>query len=237
MNQTHQVAFYLVLSSIGAMVLVGIVLQPPVSSALPMVPDKVGVASMFMFLCFLGISFGLRPNWLKGKISKNKVNKTDQPQMSKRCFLGHHPDCPVFDTHRIKGAKKTWCAGCLGLLLGCLISMILMALYIVISYQQSIMLSRLLFSSGLLLVVLAYGELILRIRSPALHTFLNILLIVGFFFVTESIVELSGNGVYGFFALIICVLWLDTRIQLSRWHHSLLCKRCEHPCKMYDASF
>jgi uncharacterized membrane protein len=230
------VAFYLVLSLIGAMFLIGIVLYSPVSSPMPTVPDKIVVASTFIFLCILGISFSLRPNWLKGMMLKNNMTGSNNAHESKRCFLGHHPDCSFFDTHRIRYAKKTWCAGCFGLLIGCLVSMILMVLYVAISYQQSSTLSRLLFFFGLFLIVLVYVELFLGSSSPTIHIIFSSLLIVGFFCITIGIIELSGNGIYGFFTILICTLWLETRIQLSRWRHSLLCKECSESCKMYGTS-
>jgi uncharacterized membrane protein len=236
LNRAHRVAFYLVLSLIGAIFLIGIILYSPVSSPIPIVPDKIVVASMFIFLCVLGISFSLRPNWLKAMKLKNNATDSNKPHDLKRCFLGHHPDCSFFDTHRIRFAKKTWCAGCFGLLIGCLVTMILMIIYVAISYQQPSALSRLLFFFGLLLIVLVYVELFLGSPSPTIHIIFNSLLIVGFFCITIGIIELSGNGIYGFFTILICILWLETRIQLSGWRHSLLCKGCTETCKMYGTS-
>ena len=201
-----------------------------------MVPDKIVIASMFIVLCLLGISFSLRPNWLKMMKVKNNRTDSNTSHEPKRYFLGHHPDCSFFDTHRIGYAKKTWCAGCVGLFIGCLVSMILMILYVIISYQQPSTFSRLLFFLGLFLITLVYAELFLGSCSAPIHTIFNSLFIIGFFCVTIGIIELSGNGIYGFFTILICILWLETRIQLSGWRHSRLCNECSESCKMYDAS-
>jgi hypothetical protein len=37
----------------------------------------------------------------------------------------------------------------------------------------------------------------------------------------------------GLVGIIICFLWLDTRIQLSRWNHLKTCRRCPKACKSF----
>jgi hypothetical protein len=131
---------------------------------------------------------------------------------------------------------KTWCAGCLGLLIGCLLSIILMILYVVVPFQQPPAISRLLFFLGLLVIAFVYLEIILGSRHSIIHVLSNGMLILSFFIITASIVELSGKVEYGLYTILLCILWLDTRIQLSRWHHRRLCSSCPELCKIYEAT-
>jgi len=225
--------FFLVLSALGAVFLIAVAFQtpgfpPPVSPG-----EKVVVAALFVFLCVLGILFALRPNWLKTRVLTEDKNKTNNVNEGKRGFCGHHPDCSVFEHHRIICGKKTWCAGCLGLLFGCIMSILSMMLYVLVPLKLSLLVIRLLFFLGLLVIMILYAESVLPRRHAGVHVMVNVLCILGFFLVTVSVVELSGDIVYGFYAMLLCVLWLDTRIHLSQWHHSRLCHRCPQSCKVY----
>lgn len=236
MNQTKIVLSYLVLSAVGAALLVVFVFMTPAPTRTMVVLEKIVVPGVFIVCCVFGISFSLRPNWVRPFISKkdNTVkNYTDALQQS---FQGHHPDCKTFEKHRMKFQNKTWCAGCLGLLIGCLLSIILMILYVVVPFQQPPTISRLLLFLGLLVIVLVYLEIIRESRHSIIHVLSNAILVLSFFFITTSIVELSGKSVYGFFMILLCILWLDTRIQLSRWHHRRLCSSCLQSCKIYVAT-
>jgi ABC-type Fe3+-siderophore transport system permease subunit len=132
--------------------------------------------------------------------------------------------------------NTTWCAGCLGLLRGCVLSIVLMMLYVVVSFQQPPTISRLMLFFGLLVIALVYLEIIRGSRHSIIHVLFNGMLILSFFFITISIVELSGKVEYGLYAILFCILWLDTRIQLSRWHHRRLCSSCPETCKIYEST-
>lgn len=53
------------------------------------------------------------------------------------------------------------------------------------------------------------------------------------FLITISIGEITGNMVYGIFSVLLCFLWLDTRIRLSKWNHHRTCTFCPETCKYY----
>ncbi|PNX52499.1 MAG: hypothetical protein BV458_09250 [Thermoplasmata archaeon M9B2D] len=233
MNQTKRVMFFLGLSALGAVFLITVIFQAP--ELPPAVPseEKIVVAGLFVFLCILGALLALRPNWLKTRFLTEDKNKKNNINEGKRGFRGHHPDCSVFDHHRIIWGKKTWCAGCLGLLGGCIISLIIMIFYVLAPLKLSILGTRLLFFLGLLFIMIQYAENVFPRRHAGVHVILNVLSILGFFLVTISVLELSGDIVYGFYAILLCGLWLETRIHLSQWRHSRLCHRCSQSCKVY----
>ena len=236
MNQTKIVLSYLALSFIGVVLLVVFVSMTPVPTRPMIVLEKLVVAGVFIIICVFGLSFSLRPNWVRPFISKKDNTEKNHSEALQRSFRGHHPDCKTFENHRMIYQNKTWCAGCLGLLIGCLLSIILMILYVVVPFQQPPTISRLLLFLGLLVMALVYLEIILGSRHSIIHVLSNGLLILSFFFITTSIVELSGKVEYGVYTILLCILWLDSRIQLSRWHHSRLCSSCLQSCKIYEAT-
>jgi hypothetical protein len=91
------------------------------------------------------------------------------------------------------------------------------------------------FALGLILLPFVYAEIICPKRYASTHTILNIVLVFGFFCLTISILEITGDLIYGILTIILCFLWLDTRIQLSNWNHIRMCNSCPESCKMYEA--
>lgn len=236
MNQIKIVLSYLGLSVAGAALLVVFVLMTPAPTRTLVVLEKMIVAGVFIASCVVGISFSLRPNWVRPFISKKENTEKNHSEALQRSFRGHHPDCKTFEKHRMIYQNKIWCAGCLGLLVGCVLSIILMILYVVVPFQQPPTISRLLLFLGLLVIALVYLEIIRGSQHSIIHVLSNGMLVLSFFFITTSIVELSGKVVYGFFTILLCILWLDTRIQLSRWHHRHLCSFCPESCKIYEST-
>lgn len=210
-----------------------VILQAPVAGTRLSFFEKLFVGSVFVFLCFIGASLCLRPQWIKEIVLKKDTARTNQGREVTRCFIGHHPDCPVFDHHRITFRKKTWCAGCVGLLFGCLLSSGLMILYVLWNPVVAASMYQILFFFGILCVILVYAELFIGSRWRLMHVVVNSILVLGFFFITISIGEQTGDVIDGFFTIVLCMLWLDTRIMVSKWRHSRLCSCCPEPCKTY----
>jgi len=236
LNQTKIVLSYLGLSVAGAALLIVFVSMTPTPTRTLALLEKIFVAGVFIIICVFGVSFSLRPNWVRPFISKKENTVKNHTGALQRLFRGHHPDCKTFENHRMISLNKTWCAGCLGLLIGCLLSIFLMILYVVVPFQQPPTISRLLFFLGLLFIVFVYLEIIQGSRHSIIHVLSNALLVLSFFFITTSIVELSGKVEYGLYTILLCILWLDSRIQLSRWHHRRVCSSCLQSCKIYEAT-
>ncbi len=216
------------------LLLSAVMLQEPYTVVRLFFLEKLFLGSVFVFLCVIGVSFCVRPNWFKARVMKKDTTRTRQDHEVRRCFIGHHPDCPVFNHHRITVGKKTWCVGCIGLLVGCLLSSGLMILYVLgLSFVDASM-YPVLFFFGILCIIFVYAELFIGRRWRLVHITLNSMLVLGFFLITISITEYTGDVIDGFFTIVLCMLWLDTRIMLSKWRHSLLCSSCPEPCKTYS---
>jgi hypothetical protein len=233
LNQKHILGTYLSLSLVGGVFLVVFAVLLPAPSQIIVLQDKILVAGAFITSCVFGISFAVHPNWIRQILTKKNDAKKKNSDGVKRMFQGHHPDCETFDNHRIQYQKKAWCAGCLGLLGGCLVSIPLMILYLLVPLRQSLRLYRVLIFICLILIVIVYVEVVRVNRHPLVHIISNGMLIPSFFLLTVSIVELSGKSQYGLFTILLCFLLLDARVQLSKWHHNRQCRTCPESCKVY----
>ena len=156
-----------------------------------------------------------------------------QTQKTARKRKGHHPDCDQFQNHTIRIDNKTLCAGCLGLSIGAILSIFLMILYIVIRGELSFTTFYFFMFLGLIIISLVYIEIMLPIRYTIIHVISNVFLVISFLLIVVCIFEITGNKIYGAVSILLSFLWLDTRIQLSNWRHTLICKNCDENCKMY----
>jgi hypothetical protein len=196
--------------------------------------DWLFVSGIFIFSCLIGISLAIYPGWhrrfLKRRI-RTDGNQNIQKKARKR--EGHHPNCDHFKNHTVKIKNKLYCAGCLGIALGCIISIFIMIFYTLIIVKLSSTIFLLLIMLSLIIIGFVYMEIILFKRNTFIHIISNLLLVISFLVITISITEITGNKIYGVISIILSFLWLDTRIQLSNWHHTLICKKCDESCKMY----
>ena len=236
MNHIRNVSISLLFSVLAGVFISILVITAPSYEPPITIEDKGVIAGIFIMSCVIGISFTYNPNWIRRNQPWKKNRKINTNKEATRLFQGHHPDCHTFQNHRFQLKHKTWCAGCLGLLIGSCISIMSMILYLILDVTQSKIIFYLLFIVGLFILTFVYIEIVYSNRHPLLHVFSNSLLPLCFFIIIIAVIELTGKLVYGFFTILLCFLWLDVRIQLSKWRHSLLCKYCAETCKMYETS-
>jgi hypothetical protein len=225
---------YLIFSFIAAFLLILLVGLMPYRPSSFSSLEKSSIASIFILCCCVGISFTFKPNWIRQKISKSKNQIHDIQPNEKQSFQGHHPVCPSFQNHTIRWWGKMWCAGCLGLSVGLCISIALMLLYLIIEFQPTRITALLLLLLSFFILATVFIEIYHRNRHAKIHVFINSLLPLSFFILIITVVNSTGEVLYGFLSLLLCFLWLDTRIQLSKSHHVILCKNCAESCKMFS---
>ena len=162
MKQNKNVFYYIVLSIIAAVLLLALAIFVP--SETITIYDKLFVGGAFIGSCIFGISLAKNPGWLR-RFTKH-VKKSSNNKQSKKVemgYKGHHPDCGTFQSHTIVTKNKTYCAGCLGLTIGSLISIISIILYIFLDVQSTIF--HYFISFGLIIIFLTYLEIMLPIRN------------------------------------------------------------------------
>ena len=85
----------------------------------------------------------------------------------------------------------------------------------------------------MIIIGFSYIETVIPGRTPAGHVTGNVLLVIGFFLVVAGVFGTTKSPLIGAFAVLISFLWLDTRVQLSNWHHAMICRDCKNTCKAY----
>ncbi len=86
---------------------------------------------------------------------------------------------------------------------------------------------------GIILIVVAFGEIALPMRNALLHAAFNVFLVIGFSFVVIGVFHSTGDATSGLLAIVVSFLWLDARIHLSNWRHAKICENCSEACKAY----
>ncbi len=234
LKQRSLVVQYILFSIFAAMLLLIVAFFGISNETRLGITDKLFVSVFFIISCLIGISLTIYPGWIRRSLKSqfhNTTNKNIQKTARKR--EGHHPNCDQFKSHTIKIKNKIYCAGCLGIAIGCIISIGLMIIYIPISYNISSDIFPYLIILGFIIIGLVFIEIMLNKRNTYYHIISNSILVVSFLIIIISITELTGNKIYGIISIILSFLWLDTRIQLSNWHHSIICNNCNKSCKMY----
>lgn len=200
--------------------------------------DRWFVGAAYLASCVVGISLALRPNWVRtwgchGEAPTPQGEPTDATATPPRGRLGHHPDCGPFDGHRVR-FDRARCAGCTGLSLGAAVTSVSMLAYVLA--PDAVMdheVGPFAVLAGLVLVAVGFASIVADPASGKAHASSNALLLVGFFLVVAGVLEATGDQARGLVALLLCYLWLDARIELSKWNHARVCAACPEACKAY----
>lgn len=234
MRQQCHVLYYLILSAIGAALIIILSWLGSSKTNTILVIEKQVIGGVFIISCIFGIIFALKPNRMRRSIKRISLN-ADKPQPSpgKVEYQGHHPDCGQFRNHTITIQNKIYCAGCNGLALGSIISIFLMSVYIVFPKEIPQPFLYLFIILGMVFIVLNFIEIVIPTKNAYLHLILNVLLVISFFLIITGIFHLTGSMIYGISGVLLSFLWLDTRIQLSNWRHTSICNNCSESCKAY----
>jgi len=188
---------------------------------------------LFMTVCIIGILAGISPSKCSRIVHSNngnkKVNKKEKTnsRITTIKFKGHHPTCGKFSSHIIKLGNQTYCAGCIGLLTGAIISIFGSLLYFFIDFNIG-KISILIFWLGF--VEVACGLLqyhIIIVNSGVVHFFVNVIFVLGAFHLLIGVNEIKSNFVLNFFLLALIVYWIITRMLLSQLEHKEICSTCD----------
>lgn len=234
LTSNKQIYQYILLSIIAAILIILLVFFGDTNTGTNL-NIRLFVGLTFIICCIFGILFAKYPGWIK-RIFKN-VNHNISPleKVNKKNvkYEGHHPNCNRFDNHTINFYGKKYCAGCFSLAIGSVLSIVLMVFYIVIFPRFSQNIYYILIFLGLGIICFCFFEIKIRKSNSIFHVFLNSFFVVSFFLITVGVLEITGELLFGFVAIVFSFLWLDTRAQLSFWQHSKICAECNKNCKMY----
>jgi hypothetical protein len=195
------------------------------------------ISIIFSAICILGILASAFPSQCSQTIHfRRKTNdfSSNYLKVKKVRIQGHHPMCNEFAHHTVRLYSKTYCTGCLGMIIGALLSLFGTVFYqfITFDFQTAVII----FWIGFLIIGYSLLQSILfGAKSVSARLFFNITFVLGTFFILTGVSEIGGSLVlYGFlFSLII--YWILTRIILSRWKHRKICASCKvKSCNLYN---
>jgi len=190
-----------------------------VSQDLPQVdfPRHETVSSiLFGAICILGIIAGIAPKWCTFA-SRSERRGSDG-------VAGHHPDCGHFPGHTVKWGGRVFCAGCSGLVLGAVLSLIGLVSG---GYPLDVVVG---FWFGVLLVGLGLVQHFIDLGSGWVHFWLNICFVVGAWFMFAAIQLINPSFLVSVYFLAVTVFWIYARIRASQWTHVVVCRGCDTKC-------
>ncbi len=216
----------LTLSLMGVLLAIGFLTKPrtPTTTEYDLL-----VWVIFSALCIMGATATFFPHHCSVSINLPEDLHTSKFTIIRgRQFVhGHHPTCEKFKCHEFILGGKTFCASCIGLLIGAVSAFIVATVNFVYNYSFSPVVGYI--GLGCIILGLLYIPL-LRPRTPVLRSAYNALFVLGF---ALLLVTVDGIGDLGFDLVVIglCVFWMFTRIQLSRWSYDIMCGSCDEICE------
>ena len=199
--------------------------------------DRAIVGMALLLVSVLGISMALRPNWRCLLTEPERAGDDEGdgagnglPGPRRR---GHHPECEPFSGHTLSWGGRVRCAGCTGLTVGALVTIAMTIGYVLLPTPDPALLGPGLVLCGLALVAVDLYAAAMGASDPMANMALNGLMVMGFGFVSIGMLEATGDWSWGLVGVVFSVLWMDTRIQLSRWNHVATCMVCPEACTAY----
>jgi hypothetical protein len=183
------------------------------------------VGSVYSLICMLGVFAAFYPKKCQRTFMFQKNIKASSDlatESNKIHFSGHHPECPKFSPNRIRIRKKAFCAACSGLVVGAAVVLAGTIMYFFMGFNFLGSNPQILFlsNSGLILGLFQFrlvGYLKLGLNG----------LFVICSFVSLAIADLITESLLvDLYVLGLVVFLLYTRILLSEWNNSKICKRC-----------
>lgn len=191
------------------------------------------VGSLFTLICVFGMAAAMMPRRCSTSLHFEGRTKTPTIQSGKGQkqteTKGHHPDCEAFAVHVISLNTHVLCAACSGLFLGAVLALFGTVLYFFVGLGTGLV-GFCFVLTGATSLVLGFFEL--KFKGAA-RLFLNTLFVLGAFSILAGIDHLESFSI-DLFVLMLILFWLLTRVLLSQWDHSRICRECRFSCSMKE---
>ena len=201
------------------------------------------ISSTYALICILGAVAVFFPrkcsrvvllkNWETTSTMSYKTTQLDEMRATAffgfKLTHGHHPGCEGFSNHEFQIGKKTYCAGCTGLLIGASISLVTVSAY----FFSQIQLDRVaihLFGFGFITVLVGLLTPIFIAGRSAIRIATNAFLILGMSSILVGADTQLHNIQIDLYLIALDILWLTTRISLSQLNHERICAKCTQEC-------
>jgi hypothetical protein len=197
------------------------------------------LGGLFGLLCILGIIAVLRPGPCNRLIrSKGPANgKSSEVETGNvKPIRGHHPDCERYSTHVFVRGDRVYCAGCMGLLAGAILSLF---------GATALFLGGLEIPGGGLPTLFIGGSAVtiglihftIGSKNRTIRFLANAIFPLGAFLILASVEQRTQSLGSGLFVLLIILFWILTRVILARWDHVRICRFCKSECSRNQVIF
>jgi len=221
-----QLKYQLFLSFVGLIVVTFLVIFPPnVTAIFPWRKPIIGL--IFNIFCFLGFLAVFSPSKCGKILEHNKAKRNESSekvvfQRNSFTLMGHHSTCGKYSEHVFHINAKTYCAACVGLLVGGFLALVGSVIYFFVGLNIP--------ENSLVFILLGIFGIILGIFQFAFKSlirfFANIFFVLGSLFMLIE-VDATVNGLFfDFFVVCLIIFWLFTRISFSQWDHERICFGC-----------
>lgn len=218
---------YQVISFVGVILAGWFMTQPTPNTA---ATRNLMIYSLFSFINILGAVATVFPHrcGTDTNLSLDMNASRYTSALGVQIVHGHHHGCQGFRDHEFAAGGKSFCAACTGLLVGAILSIALSTSYFFSTTVYPVYTGY----AGLAFVVLGLLYIPL-LQNPwtGFRTIINTIFVLGFSLVLFSVDRL-GDPVTDLIVIGLCVYWMYTRIQSSRWGHDKICAGCEEPCDL-----
>lgn len=231
-KQPHDVTLLLFVSaSILGLISVALFVFTSSSSADSYTYRKLVIGSIFTLVCLLGAVAVILPGMCNSILSgqgKGDVFGLHSAPVSARSLKGHHFNCEGYAPHIVKVGGRTLCAACSGLFLGAVAAILGTVAYFFLNMELGQFGSPFLIA-GMVLVALGFVQFMFPNFARLL---VNALFVVGAFLILLAADALSMNLFFELYVISLTLLWILTRILLSQWDHSRICRSCTVDCEL-----
>jgi len=219
------IKYQILLSFAGLLIIVALTVFPPtVTGDSPW--RKTVIGSIFSTFCLLGVLAVFSPNKCGTIIDRKKESGASVSIESNgpvTVLRGHHPTCGKYSAHIFRIGDRTFCAACIGLLLGGLLALAGAVIYFFCDWRVA--------EYSVLIVLLgvvgvSFGLFQFKVKS-LFRLSANIIFVLGALLILIGVDAVVHSLFFDLFAVCLIVFWLLTRISLSEWDHEMICSGCD----------
>jgi hypothetical protein len=218
-------------ASILGLISLALFVLSPSASADGFTLRKPLIGSSFLLICILGALAVVLPskcNSILGGHEKGSYFGFHSAAPSSRVLKGHHFDCEGYVSHTVKVRGRTLCAACSGLFLGA-VAAIFGTVVCFFSNSELDQFGLVFLMAGMGLVALGFIQFkFLRLA----RLLVNASFVLGAFLILLAADTLLMNLFIDLYVISLTLLWILTRIMLSQWDHSRICRSCKVDCEL-----
>jgi hypothetical protein len=218
------IRYQILLSFAGLILVVAMTVFPPtVTRDSPW--RKLVIGSIFSTLCLSGVLAVFSPNKCGAILDRKKRSDSSVLVVSngtENFLRGHHPTCGKYSAHVFRIGDKIFCAACIGLVFGGLLSLAGAIVYFFCDWSVA--------GYNILIVLLGvvgviFGLFQFKVKG-LIRLSANMVFVLGTLLILIGVDTSVHSIFFDLFLVCLIVFWLFTRISLSQWDHEIICSVC-----------